>query len=284
MTASTAASRSGSSASPGTRYGIPAALIFFLARTIRWAIVGSGTRNARAICGVSRPPRSRSVSATWAVRASAGWQQVKISRSRSSFTGPTGSGGSSRPCRSAACACRSCRDASLRSWSMARFLAVVVIHAARVWRHTGFRPPVERHSERVLDRLFGDVDVAEEADQGGDAPAVLVAGRPGRSRSRHRLARLSPRRRPGTGGPRPDRRQARRSPWRPSASAASRSAALITQKPPSCSLVSANGPSVVTTSPSLAFDDGRGRRRVQAAGEHPGASPLHLLVEPRRRA
>jgi hypothetical protein len=34
------------------------------------------------------------------------------------------------------------------------------------------------------------------------------------------------------------------------ASAASRSAALMTQKPPSCSLVSANGPSVVSYSPS----------------------------------
>src|SRR5438445_6265851 len=32
--------------------------------------------------------------------------------------------------------------------------------------------------------------------------------------------------------------------------AASRSGALVIQKPPSCSLVSANGPSVVTTSPS----------------------------------
>ncbi len=37
-----------------------------LARTIRWAIVASGTRNARAISAVCRPPSSRSVSATWA--------------------------------------------------------------------------------------------------------------------------------------------------------------------------------------------------------------------------
>src|SRR6267154_6792184 len=35
-------------------------------------------------------------------------------------------------------------------------------------------------------------------------------------------------------------------------SAASRSAAVMTQKPPSCSLVSANGPSVVTTCPPWA--------------------------------
>ena len=35
-----------------------------LARTMRWAMVGSGTRNARAISSVVRPPSRRSVSAT----------------------------------------------------------------------------------------------------------------------------------------------------------------------------------------------------------------------------
>ena len=44
--------------------------------------------------GVCSPAMSRSVSATWAVGASAGWQHVKISRSRSSSTGPTSSGSS----------------------------------------------------------------------------------------------------------------------------------------------------------------------------------------------
>ena len=61
-----------------------AALILRFARTRRWAIVGSVTRKARAISGVARPPRVRSVSATRASGASAGWQQVKISRRRSS--------------------------------------------------------------------------------------------------------------------------------------------------------------------------------------------------------
>ena len=45
---------------------------------MRWAMVGSGTRKARAISGVERPPSSRSVKATWASGASAGWQQVNI--------------------------------------------------------------------------------------------------------------------------------------------------------------------------------------------------------------
>ena len=43
-----------------------------LARTMRWATVGSETRNARAISPVDSPPTSRSVSATWLSGASAG--------------------------------------------------------------------------------------------------------------------------------------------------------------------------------------------------------------------
>src|SRR5450631_243682 len=114
------------------RYGIPASRILFLARTRRWAIVGSGTRKARAISAVLRPPSSRNVSATWAAVASDGWQQVKMRRSRSSRTGPSSAG--SRPasaaCSTAACACRSSRDDSRLSRSIARFRAVVMIHPA----------------------------------------------------------------------------------------------------------------------------------------------------------
>ena len=47
-------------------------------------MVGSGTRNARAISSVVRPPSVRSVSATCASSASAGWQQVNRSSRRSS--------------------------------------------------------------------------------------------------------------------------------------------------------------------------------------------------------
>jgi len=65
-----------------------------LARVIRAAIVGSGTRKACAMSAVATPHTSRSVSAIWASCASAGWQQVKTSRSRSSGIGPAGSGGS----------------------------------------------------------------------------------------------------------------------------------------------------------------------------------------------
>ena len=61
-----------------------AAAIFFFARVIRAAMVGSLTRKARATSAVVSPQSSRRVSATCASGASAGWQQVKISRSRSS--------------------------------------------------------------------------------------------------------------------------------------------------------------------------------------------------------
>ncbi len=49
-----------------------------LARTMRCATVGSGTRKARAISSVVRPPISLSVSATRASGDSSGWQAVKI--------------------------------------------------------------------------------------------------------------------------------------------------------------------------------------------------------------
>ncbi len=81
-TPSTASTRSGNSAAEGTRYGMRAVAIFFLARVIRAAIVGSLCRNARATSAVVSPHSSRSVNAICAGCASAGWQQVKISRSR----------------------------------------------------------------------------------------------------------------------------------------------------------------------------------------------------------
>ena len=121
-TSRTAPTRSASWSGAGTRYGMRAAAIFFLARVIRAAMVASGTRNARATSAVDRPQTSRSVSATWASRDSAGWQQVKTSRRRSSSgpgacSGVTSSGSARR-----STACR-------RSASRARLRAIVVSHA-----------------------------------------------------------------------------------------------------------------------------------------------------------
>jgi len=69
---------------------MPASVIFRLARVMRRATVVSGTRKARAICAVVSPQVTRRVKAIWAGRESAGWQHVKISRSRSSPEGWTG--------------------------------------------------------------------------------------------------------------------------------------------------------------------------------------------------
>src|SRR3954463_14717313 len=102
-----------------------AAAILFFARVIRCAIVVSGTRNAFAISGTVSPPRRRSVNAMRASGASAGWQHVKISRSRSSSTGPVVSGGvSSYNIKAAWCLASRCLSRRIRS--MARLPAVVV--------------------------------------------------------------------------------------------------------------------------------------------------------------
>ena len=70
-----AASRGASSSPDGTANGTCSLASAFFARTIRCATVLSGTRNARAIAGVDRPPSIRSVSATRASVDSAGWQR-----------------------------------------------------------------------------------------------------------------------------------------------------------------------------------------------------------------
>ena len=83
-----------------------------LARLIRCAMVASGTRNARAISAVVRPPTARSVSAIAEAGVSAGWQHMNSRISVSSR--PVTSGGRrlapSRPASS-----RRRRACSLRS-------------------------------------------------------------------------------------------------------------------------------------------------------------------------
>src|SRR6266852_5931574 len=69
------------------------------ARTIRWAMAGTGTRKARAISSVVRPPRTRSVSATRASFAKTGWQAMKMSPRRSSPTSSSTAGSKSKPSR-----------------------------------------------------------------------------------------------------------------------------------------------------------------------------------------
>src|ERR1700677_3924527 len=105
---------------------------------------------------------------------------------------------------------------------------------SRAGRQPGLRPAPDRLGERVLHRVFGDVDIAEDAGRGGAnprPPASPAESTMGRTSTGSLHASVALRAQP---------------------SAASRSGALIIQKPPMCSLPSANGPSVTSTPPSAA--------------------------------
>src|SRR6185503_15832914 len=128
----TASRRSGSSSGGGTRYGIRASRIFRFARTSRCARVGSGTRKARAISGVVSPPRVRSVSAT-RVGLGVALELLGLLDEPLRATDPVDGRVASR-------------GGDPRS---------------RVARDAMLGPGLERLGEGVLDRLLGEVEVAE---------------------------------------------------------------------------------------------------------------------------
>ena len=141
-------------------------------------------------------------SATRASGASAGWQQVKISRSRSSGIVLTGSASASSPPPSARSSVSSAprrRPAALAPDPVDRPVTGGGDDPGRrVVGHAVARPALERGRERVLDRLLGAVEVAEDAGERRDrlprlAPEQAVAGRRGRSGA----AASAPARRPG---------------------------------------------------------------------------------------
>jgi hypothetical protein len=47
--------------------------------------------------------------------------------------------------------------------------------AGGAWRDTPVRPSFDRLGERVLDRLLGDVDVTESADQDSNRSSIFLA-------------------------------------------------------------------------------------------------------------
>ena len=118
-------------ARPESSDGVPACASRRLARTRRWAIVASGTRNSRATAAVDSPHSVRRASATRASIDSTGSQHMNTSASTSSRT--TLSLGSFQPSREArlrwAAICLSIRFASRRKRSNALLRAIVVIHA-----------------------------------------------------------------------------------------------------------------------------------------------------------
>ena len=71
----------------GSSKGMSEFLMVCLARLMRWAMVGSGTRNAWAISAVVKPPTARKVSAIAEALLNAAWQHMKRSASVSSSPG-----------------------------------------------------------------------------------------------------------------------------------------------------------------------------------------------------
>ena len=97
---------------------------------MRACTVGTGTRNARAISSLDRPPTTRRVSATRASGESTGWQLTNIS-ARTSSSILSGSMSSSTAASSAASrAYRSCRAVRRRIASIARRRAVAISQPA----------------------------------------------------------------------------------------------------------------------------------------------------------
>ena len=169
---------------------MPAALILCFARTSRWAIVGSGTRNARAISTVLSPPSVRSVSATWASMASAGWQQVKISSSRSSgkVVASTSVLHVLAHLEQAGLACQGAIAANAVDGAVARGRHEP---GARVGRDAISRPALRGDREGLLRGFLGEVEVAEEADQGSEDVAPLIAEDPVEVRHHSMIGRTS---------------------------------------------------------------------------------------------
>src|SRR6266436_7038431 len=136
MTSSTEERRAARSALRGISNGTWASERVRLARTMRWATVGSATRKARAISSVVRPPSKRRVSATRPSGERTGWQEMKTRRRRSS---PTSSSiKASRSGTAISCCASSSRPNSWclrsrsllrRQWSIARCLAVAMSQA-----------------------------------------------------------------------------------------------------------------------------------------------------------
>ena len=167
MTPSTEPSRAASAGPSGSSNGTPASPSVRLARTMRWATVGSGSRKARAISAVLRPPSRRRVSAARASGASSGWQAMNIRRSRSSPTGLS-SIASGRRCAACSWASRSCTSASSRS------------RCSRSWR----RRSIARCRAVVISQAPGRSGTPSAGQRSSAATSASCASSSARSRSR----------------------------------------------------------------------------------------------------
>ena len=162
---------------------MPASRSFRFARTSRWATVASGTTSALATSGTVSPPTIRSVRATCASGASAGWQHVKISRRRSSgISSSIGSSGGNGGLQI---------RGQLGQPHLQRPLAADPVDgrvaggghdpAGRVAGHAVAPPAVERRRVGVRHRVLGQTEIAEDAGQIRHRAAELLAVQRGES-------------------------------------------------------------------------------------------------------
>ena len=109
---------------------MPLSLMRCLARLMRRVMVASGTRNARAISAVVRPPTARRVRAICEAGDSTGWQHRNSRTSVSSASGGGRSAAGASHCSGrvelAAVSSRRRRACSLRSRSVSRREATVI--------------------------------------------------------------------------------------------------------------------------------------------------------------
>src|SRR3990172_2747362 len=170
--------RAVSSAPRGTSNGTRASARVRLARTIRWATVASGTRNARAISGVVNPPSRRSVRATRASGERTGWQAVKMRLKRSSPT--VSSIAASLSCTAITCSVSSSRPSSSclrsstvfrRSRSIARCFAVAVSQAPGL----SGRPDTGQRSSAMTNASWASSSASPTSRTIRASPAMILA-------------------------------------------------------------------------------------------------------------
>src|SRR6185312_4036023 len=133
---------------------------------------------------------------------------------------------------------------------------------------SGRRPALDGGGEGVLHRLFGVVDAAEHAHQRRDRAAIFLAEHTLDLRER-KLGHASCQRKTSRMGRTSIGSVIARASLRAQPSAASRSGAWMIVKPPTCSLPSVYGPSVVSTSASLAC------RTVEVSAGKSAAAKTH---------
>src|SRR6266496_194847 len=148
---------------------MPASRILRFVRTSRCVIAGSATRNALASSAVVSPSSVRRVSATRPSNGSAGWQQVKISRSRSSGTPESspdsapGCGSGSSPTAIAATSRSLVASVAVRRSRFTARLRAVVVSQAPGRRGTPSRGHVSsaRRSEEHTSELQSRRDLVD---------------------------------------------------------------------------------------------------------------------------